>query len=120
MYDDDEENRKGKGEREEKNETKFCSSAQTGRDENEHIASQLDRISCVCMYEVMYRDIEWIFIYVLNDNIHLLESTLYKQYWQKFLIKNYYPITLVLLCVQVDFDSVEVELMKLNVRKRYS
>jgi len=38
----------------EKNETKFCFSAQTGRDESEHIASQLDRISCVCIYELMY------------------------------------------------------------------
>jgi hypothetical protein len=57
LYDDDdeEENRKGKREREkEKNETKFCFSAQTGRDESEHIASQLDRISCVCIYELMY------------------------------------------------------------------
>jgi hypothetical protein len=55
--DDDEENRKEKREREgeeKKNETMFCSSAQTGRDESEHIASQLDRISCAFMYEVMY------------------------------------------------------------------
>jgi hypothetical protein len=40
--------------RRKKNETMFCSSAQTGRDESEHIASQLDRISCAFMYEVMY------------------------------------------------------------------
>jgi len=54
--DDDEENRKEKRERgrRKKNETMFCSSAQTGRDESEHIASQLDRISCAFMYEVMY------------------------------------------------------------------
>jgi len=45
-------------ERRKKNETKFCFSAQTGRDESEHIVSQLDRISCVCMYELIYSGIE--------------------------------------------------------------